>query len=568
MSSAEQISELLLLWEEARDKGETVSAEELCRDHPQLTDVVRGRIQALEAVYSVPNGLARLAETRGESPHRSLFLEPCAIPGYEILEVLGHGGMGVVYRARHLALKREVALKMILTGPHVRASDLRRFQAEAEMVARLQHPHIVQIHDIGEHDGRPFLALELVDGGSLAEKLNGQPLPAREAALLTETLARAIHYAHQRGIVHRDLKPANILLQIADRGPLLGKQDSGRSTIPSLQSAIPKITDFGVAKRLGEASQTQTGAVLGTPSYMAPEQALGQRHAIGPATDVYALGAILYELLTGQPPFLGANPVETILQISSHEPPSPRALAPRLDRDLETICLKCLEKEPSRRYASAADLADDLHRYVNGEAIHARSITLVDRVARTLNRDEQLGAQFHALGTRLLCLAGVPLVTHVLAFAIWQGTASYPVAAILTTMISILALLAIILVSAFRRGVLDFGSASRLFWSIRLGHLLGMVLVPVLFWQLAASEGRANMLGAYPFWAVITGVTFFPLGSNFWGRLYLFGLAAFAVAPLMAWRLEWAPVELGLFVTTILTVVGLHLRNWTMNQES
>jgi serine/threonine protein kinase len=563
MSTTEQVSELLLQWEELRDEGKNVPVEELCRDQPELTELVRGRIQALEAVYRVPNGLAPMAETQAEVPGRALFLEPGAISGYEILEVLGHGGMGVVYRARQLALKREVALKMILTGPHASAADVRRFRAEAEMVARLQHPNIVQIHEIGEHEGRPFLALELVEGGSLAEKVDGKPLPTRQAALLIETLARAVHYAHQRGIVHRDLKPANILLQNADCRLQIEKLDGAppeRSASGNLQSAIPKITDFGLAKRLDEAGQTQTGAVLGTPSYMAPEQASGRTHDIGPATDVYALGAILYELLTGRPPFQGATPLETVLQISSHDPPSPRTLAPRLDRDLETICLKCLEKEPCRRYASAADLADDLHRYLVGEAIHARSVTLVDRVARTLNRDDQLGRQFHALGTRLIYLAGVPLLTHVLAFAFWRGTASYPLAAILTTMISILGLLAIMLASAYYRGVLDFGAGSRLFWSIRLGHLLGVLLVPILYWQVASADGRTNMLGVYPMWAVVTGVTFFPLGSNFWGRLYLFGLAAFATAPLMALHLEWAPVELGLLVTITLGVVGLHLR--------
>jgi hypothetical protein len=543
MSTTEQVSELLLLWEELRDEGKSVSVEELCRDYPELTDVVRGRIRALEAVYRVPNGLARQAETQAEGQGELRFLEPRAVPGYEILELLGHGGMGVVYRARHLALKREVALKMILTGPHASASDVRRFRAEAEMVARLQHPNIVQIHEIGEHEGRPFLALELVDGGSLAERLDGKLLPARESALLIETLARAVHYAHQRGIVHRDLKPGNVLLAEV-RGQAPG-------------ASQPKITDFGLAKRLDEAGQTQTGAVLGTPSYMAPEQALGRSQEIGPATDIYALGTILYEMLTGRPPFVGVNPLEIVMQVSTKEPAAPRVLAPQLDRDLETICLKCLEKEPARRYASALDLAEDIQRYRNGEPIHARSVTLVDRMARVLTRDELLG-QFHALGRTVGHTAPVPLLAHVVAFLIWHGTPNYPLAAILTTLITVLGLLAIMLTAAVRRGLLDFGTTSRLFWSIRLGHLLGVLMVPVLYWQTAGAD--TNMLGVYPFWTVVTGVTFFPLGSNFWGKLYLFGLAAFATAPLMALRLDWAPIEMGALVTVAFTVIGVHLR--------
>jgi eukaryotic-like serine/threonine-protein kinase len=227
-------------------------------------------------------------------------------PGYEVLGELGRGGMGVVYRARHLRLDRLVALKLLRDGVHAAPDEVARFRHEAEVVARLQHPHIVQIFEVGEYDGRPFLALEFVAGGSLAQRLRGNPLPARQAAGLLETLARAMHVAHQRDVVHRDLKPANVLLT-AD--------------------GTPKVTDFGLAKRLDSvAGQTQTGVILGTPSYMAPEQAGGKREAVGPLADVYALGAVLYELLTGRPPFKAETPLDTLLLVQSAEPVPPSRL--------------------------------------------------------------------------------------------------------------------------------------------------------------------------------------------------------------------------------------------------
>lgn len=274
------------------------------------------------------------------------------IEGFEIEGILGKGGMGVVYRARQTSLKRLVALKMILTGGHADAEDLARFRAEAESAARLQHPNIVQIHAVGESAGRPYFALEFVEGGSLDRTLKGEPQEPGKAAALMETLARAMHAAHQRGIVHRDLKPANVLLA-AD--------------------GTPKIGDFGLAKQLDtDSGQTHSGAVMGTPSYMSPEQAAGRTREVGPAADVYALGAIFYELLTGRPPFRGASVLDTLEQVKGHDPIAPSRLQPRLPRDLETICLKCLQKEPAKRYASAEALADDLRRFQNHEPIRAR----------------------------------------------------------------------------------------------------------------------------------------------------------------------------------------------------
>ena len=309
-----------------------------------------------------------------------------AVAGYEILSEIGRGGMGVVYKARHVGLDRLVALKMILAGPHAGDKELARFRQEAEAVARLRHTNIIQIYDIGESEGRPYLALEFVDGDSLAHLLLGAPQPHLPAARLVETLAGAIHYAHQQGIVHRDLKPANVLLE-----PAGGRQQAagGKSALArtsrigagGLLSAVPKITDFGLAKRLdSHHSGTHSGEIVGTPSYMAPEQAAGHGKPVGPAADVYALGAILYELLTGRPPFRGPSALDTVLQVLHEDPVRPSHLRPDLPRDLETICLKCLAKEPSKRYVSAQRLADDLIRFRRGQPIKARPVGVHERV--------------------------------------------------------------------------------------------------------------------------------------------------------------------------------------------
>ncbi len=285
---------------------------------------------------------------------------------YDVLAEIGKGGMGVVYKAMQRRLKRVVALKMILGGAHAGASDLARFRTEAEALAHLQHPNIVQVYEVGEHDGLPFFSLEFCDGGSLAAQLAGTPRQPAEAARIVLTLAQAMHAAHQRGVIHRDLKPANVLLT-AD-GTL-------------------KITDFGLAKRLDDDSgQTKSGAILGTPSYMAPEQAQGRLQDIGPATDVYALGAILYELLTGRPPFRAATALDTVLQVLSVEPVPPTQLQPGVPRDLETVCLKCLHKEPKKRYGSALELAEDLGRFGRGEPVTARPVGRLERTWRWCRR--------------------------------------------------------------------------------------------------------------------------------------------------------------------------------------
>ncbi len=283
-----------------------------------------------------------------------------SVPGYEVLEELGRGAMGVVFKARQLGLNRLVALKVVRAGVHASSAQRARFQSEVAALARLRHPNIVPIHQVGEVQGLPFFAMEYLSGGTLAQQLRERRPPPREAARLIATLARAVQHAHEAGVVHRDLKPANVLLD-AD--------------------GTPRIADFGLARHL-ESPQgpTCTGAVLGTPSYMAPEQAAGQKHAIGPQSDVYSLGALLYELLTGRPPFRAASPTETILQVLQDEPVPPSRLHAGLCQPLEVICLKCLARDPGRRYHSAGALADDLERFLRGEPIQARPVPAVTRV--------------------------------------------------------------------------------------------------------------------------------------------------------------------------------------------
>lgn len=327
---------------------------------------------------------------------KSRGLRPDAIRGYEILSEVGRGGMGVVYKALDLRLKRPVAVKVILSGGHAGTVERQRFQIEAESSAHLQHPNIIQVYEIGEADERPFLAMEYCPGGSLQDRIQDHAQPPLEAARLITTLSRALHYAHQSGIVHRDMKPGNIVFA-AD--------------------GTPKITDFGLAKRLDKEEQyTQTGVILGSVGYMAPEQASGRTREATPITDVYSLGALLYKMLTGVPPFQGVTDWETVEQIVKNEAVSITSLQPKVPRDLATICHKCLEKDPARRYPTALALAEDLERFLADQPIQARPLGFSERTVRWARR-------YPALMSVVLCnLLMILLVTGVLG---WSSYRSY-----------------------------------------------------------------------------------------------------------------------------------------------
>jgi WD40 repeat protein len=342
---------------------------------------------------------ALLRHLRGATELRPATSLPADVPGYDVLAEVGRGGMGVVYKARHRGLNRLVALKMLLTGSHAGPGELARFRQEAETVARLQHPNIVQVYEVGAHNGLPYLALEYVGGGNLAQRTAGAPQPPRDAAALVELLARAVDHAHQQGVIHRDLKPANVLLT-AD--------------------GAPKLSDFGLARLAGEApGLTATGAVLGTPGYLAPEQAGAGRVGLGPATDVYGLGAVLYYLLTGRPPVQAATPASLIRQTLETEPVPPARLRPGVPRDLGTICLKCLQKEPGQRYATAGALAEDLRRFQAGEPVAARPVGWAGRGLRWCRRNPALATLGTAAVLLLLAVTAVSVV-----FAVDRGRAA------------------------------------------------------------------------------------------------------------------------------------------------
>ncbi len=337
--------------------------------------------------------------------------EPVPLPesfgDFEMLHELGRGGMGVVFLARQKSLDRLVALKMILHGALSSESDRARFRAEAGAAAKLVHPNIVTVHEIGEHNGRPYFCMQYVEGETLARRLTRGPLAPRDAAQLVAAIALGVDHAHRQGIVHRDLKPSNVLVDSGQQSVVSDNQNNTTS-----QTTI-KISDFGLAKQFGAGSSlTATGAIVGTPSYMAPEQAAGRKD-VGPSADIYSLGAVLFECLTGRPPFQAANPIDTLMMVLEQEPVAPRLLNVGVPRELEAIALKCLEKSPHRRYVTAANLAHDLESYLTGDAISATPSGLgyyLDRVFRETHHADVLENwgvlwMWHSLFTLILCIA-------------------------------------------------------------------------------------------------------------------------------------------------------------------
>ena len=525
------VYDLLAEWDERRRRGEPATPEELCPDDPELREELRRRIRRQERARA-------LIEPPPAAPTGPAVPE---VEGYELLGVIGTGGMGIVYRARHRRLDRVVALKMILAGGAASAHQLGRFRDEARAVAALQHPNIVQVFESGEAGGQPFLVLEYLSGGSLAAFLSGAPLGPRRAAEMVATLARAVQHAHDRGIVHRDLKPANVL--VAPDGTL-------------------KITDFGLAKRLADDSaHTKTGVVVGSPSYMPPEQAAGAK-VVGPAADVYALGAILYELLTGRPPFVGESVLETIRQVCEYPPVEPRALRPGVPKDLEVACLKCLEKQPEDRYESALAFAEDLERFLAGEPIRARPPSVLGAMARNIRRGN-FHPNFQAYGRALLMIAPFPLLIHLAAYFGLTHDRGFPILMTgisLATVVGMQVMLHVIARPVFR---VVPPSQRRHFVTVWSAEAIGAVVIWLVVRVAIPPDHPELMFLVYPLWAHQIANSYLAFASEA-GGLYVQGAVFILLAIALAFVLPWTPLILGGIMFLNATASGLLLRRGTL----
>lgn len=477
---------------------------------------------------ALPSAARAIAPPTADPEHRTFGK-------YEILTELGRGGMGVVFKARQTDLHRTVAVKCLLAGAVAGPEDLLRFRTEAEAIACLHHPNIVSIHEVGQIDGAAYFSMDYIEGLNLAQRLVEGPCRGKVAARYVAAIAKGVQHAHDHQILHRDLKPSNVLLDVDDQ---------------------PHVTDFGLARRLDvESGQTRTGAALGTPSYMAPEQAAGQKQ-LTPAVDVYGLGAILYELLTGRPPFRAETPLDTLMQVLERDPASPRLLNPNVDRDVETICLKCLEKDPRRRYASAQALAEDLERYQAGETISARSLNLVSRMAAALEHSHY-DVQFQAYSRILFAFAVVMFTAEVGKFlALTYGA---PLLVVGSIEAARFLFVGSILVWLRPAGLRATSAAERLMWSIWMGYVLTLFSVGFAHWIWLGGWSPEREFELYPVLAAVTGLAFFVLGASYWGWCYAMGLAFQTLALVMAFTLPWAPLEFGALWAVSLATIAARL---------
>jgi serine/threonine protein kinase len=520
-----RLGEVLADYLESEEAGRAPDRQELLACHPDLAAELTAFFDNRQ--YVPRPGGGEVVSVGGRS-----------LGEYELIEEIGRGAMGIVYKARQTNLHRSVALKLLRDAGGATPQERDRFLAGVEGQARLQHDHIIRVYAIGERDGCPYFVMELAEEGSLADRLgDGALLPPRQAVEYVLRLARAIQHAHEHQIIHRDLKPANILFS---------------------RDGVIKITDFGLAKRLDrEDGLTQTGALLGTVAYMAPEQAAGRAKEANPATDVYALGAILYRALTGRPPFQGTDVPETLEQIRTHQPLRPSLLNPAVGRGLEAICLECLQKEPDRRYPTAAALADDLQHFLDGEdeRITALSRNGWERLLDVLARGDRI-REFTPAGLLYSALGLVMLAAHVLVF--WLLRLRGPESLIWGCLFGpYLALFAV-----FRRTQVlrlrTVGPAQRQLWSIWVGHFLASMAVLLAF-RLTTEDVYAAVTAGYPALAAMTGATFFAMGASYWARHYLFGLAWIFLAVGMAFAPFWAPLGTGLLVCACNAAIGRHL---------
>ena len=508
----EQLAELLEHMTQQQRAGQPPDLEALTAKYPELSAELRELWAAVQVAEGVAAGISgtswpAVPPTIGLTQANGLPADlPREFGDFELRAELGRGGMGVVYLARQRSLDRAVGVKMILQGEWASVSDLARFRSEAESAARLDHPNIVPVYEVGERDGQPYFVMKYVEGTTLAERLADGPLPPREAAALLAPICDAIHFAHGRGILHRDLKPSNILID-------LGGQ--------------PHVTDFGLAKRVaGDSQLTRSGAILGTPCYMAPEQAAGNRGQFGPASDVYSLGTILYQMLTGRPPFQAATPVDTLLLVLEQDPLPPRLLNPRADRDLEMIALKCLQKPPGLRYPTAEALGDDLRAYLLDEPISARSGLFSQVIARWFRETHHATVLEHwglLWMWHSLALLIISLVTN--AFQ-WRGIASPGPYFLLWTA--------------------GMGTWAAIFWALRrragpvtfverqIAHLwAGSILSIAVLFPVEMLLGLP-VLTLSPVLAISSGMVFIAKAGILTGEFYIQAAALFVTALLMA----------------------------------
>lgn len=476
-----------------------------------------------------------LAESETSTSIQSNRLLPRQFGDYVLIEEIARGGMGIVYKAKQTRLNRIVALKMILSGQLASEADIARFYVEAEAAAHLEHPGIVPVFEVGEFEGQQFFSMGFVEGDSLASLVSSGPLPPNEAAGLVEQIAQAIAFAHSKNVIHRDLKPANVLLD---------------------GDGSPKVTDFGLAKKTHTDSQlTGSGQILGTPSYMPPEQASGNTKKVGPEADVYSLGAILYCLLTGRPPFQAATVMDTLMQVIEQEPPPVRQLNSSVPADLDAICAKCLMKDPAQRYATADELAEDLGRFLSGETVNARNHSVAGRVATALQRS-QYDVQFSGYSNLLYGIAVVVLLDQFTAtWIIWTRQPIYllPVAHSIQTV-----LIGLLFWRTRTDGILPKNPAERQMWAVWGGFIVTCGVLGITH-QLNAGGDLAAELELYPNLAAASGFAFCFLGSTYWGQCYIIAAAFFALAFVMVLNLTWAPIEFGGFWALILLIVAQRL---------
>lgn len=540
-SRDEQLAGLIeQLTAEAR-AGRVLDIETIAAANPDLAAELRelwAVVQVAQLAHAAPTPTGMwVHDAPAEAPKTDPL--PRRFGDFELLAELGRGGMGVVYKARQQSLNRIVALKMIREAHLASPADRARFAAEAEAAARLQHPNIVSVYEVGQHDGQAYLCLEFVEGSTLAERLVRQgPFAPRSAAQLVATLARAVHAAHTHGILHRDLKPSNVMLSQGARSEDRGSSEAGDSLLDPHSSLIaPKVTDFGLAKLTGRAeSLTRTGAVVGTPSYMAPEQATGRKD-VTPLADVYSLGAILYELLTGRPPFRASNPVDTLLLVLEQEPIPPRDLDPNIPRDLELVSLKCLQKPSDLRYPSAAALADDLEAYLAGEPMSVEPGSLSSFVSRLLRETHHAAVlenwgllwMWHSLMIFLLCF-----LTQVLSWDQVESHSAY--------------------LALWATGLVTWGT---IFWRLRrrggpvlfverqIAHAwAGSVIASIGLFIIEVVQGL-DSLTLSPVLPLIAGVVFLVKAGTLSGQFYVSAGAYFLTAIVMAVLPQSGPANVG-----------------------